>query len=417
MSVKNMNFDVDQDFAIFKPLFERRPELSPDRLRQDLIRYYLPYIKKLVDLKKQKLGTTGVLTGVSAIQGAGKTTQGEILEILLKFLGFSSVSRSIDDDYITHQELCELREKDRRFIRRGVTHDIPLALRVLQGLQNMAPGNSVLVSGYDKGAHQGDGDRFRWINLDPGLEMKAQVIKEQLVVNKNLQTVLALHLISASYLDRKLVLPENMGSDIPLVEYFLPNYLLTFLSSQEGQEIIIKNDGLDSVQFTGSSELPVLAKDLPNGWRLITQKPDFIFYDGWMLGAKSVEDESVFSPSLPALETPEARQFAKDVNKKLLDYEPLWEKLEFVNVLYVPHYQDSLKWRDRAEEALRAKGEGMSYNEIREFVYYFWRSVHPAIHIKNLAHDSVHTQQVVIINDDHSIGEILSPPEVKIKYP
>ena len=82
------------------------------------------------------------------------------MEILLNHFGFSSVSRSIDDHYITHKELCELRQKDPRFIRRGVTHDISLALKDLQDLQNMTDENPVLVSGYDKGAHHGDGDRL-----------------------------------------------------------------------------------------------------------------------------------------------------------------------------------------------------------------------------------------------------------------
>lgn len=412
-----MDFDLDKDIAIFNPLFEKRPEILPDQLKPDLTNYYLPYVQKLVNLKKQKSDSSGILVGISAIQGAGKTTQGEILEILLNHFNFSSVSRSIDDHYLTHQELCELRNKDPRFIRRGVTHDISLAIRDLKDLQAMTDEQVVLVSGYDKGAHHGDGDRFRWINLDSGLEVKAQVIKKQMMVNKQLQTVLALHLISVSYLGKNLELPENMGADIPLVEHFLPNYLLTFLSAQENQEITIKNDYEDTIRFTGKSELPVPAKDLPNGWRLIIKKPDFILYDGWMLGARSVADEAIFSSNLPALDTPEAQQFAKDVNQKLADYEPLWQMIEFLNVLYVPNYQDSLKWRDQAEEALRAKGEGMSHDEIKEFVYYFWRSVHPAIHIKNLAHDNIHTQQVVIINDNHSVGEMLTPQETSTKYP
>lgn len=134
-----------------------------------------------------------------------------------------------------------------------------------------------------------------------------------------------------------------------------------------------------------------------------------------MLGARSVDDESVFSSGLPALETPEAQQFGKDINKKLKDYEKLWSIFGFLNLLYVPNYQMSVEWRDQAEEHLRQKGEGMSHEEITEFVHYFWRSVHPAIHIKNLAHDSQHTNQVVIINDDHSVGEILNPEEIKQK--
>ena len=289
---------------IFETLFKKRPEISKISLEKDLKNYYHPFAQKLINLKRGKNSTAGIIMGVSAIQGAGKTTQGEIMEILLTNLGFSSVSLSIDDHYITHEQLNELREFDPRYIRRGVTHDIFLAVENLKALQSMVDGAEVKIPIYDKGANNGDGD---WV-----------------------------------------------------------------------------------------------------GWKTITKKPDFIFYDGWMLGARKVEDESVFETGLPALDTPEAILFAKDVNKKLDEYLPLWELIDFMNVLYVPNYQISIKWRNQAEEVLRAKGEGMTPQQITEFVHYFWRSVHPAIQIKNLAFDKIHTQQVVVINDDHSIMEVNS---------
>lgn len=308
-----MDFDADKDFAIFDKLLAKRPEVIPAALKKDLQNYYLPYIQKLINLKQQKIGSNGIIVEVSAIQGVGKTTQGEILEILLNHLGYSSVSLSIDDHYITHDQLNQLRQKDPRYIRRGVTHDIPLAVGNLTDLKKMSEGEEVKIPIYDKGAFNGDGDR--------------------------------------------------------------------------------------------------------DGWKTITKKPDFIFYDGWMVGARRVEDESVFESGLPALDTPEHIQFAKDINKKLDEYLPLWELFDFLTVLYVPDYQVSLKWRDQAEDRLRAKGEGMSHEEIKEFIYYFWRSVHPAIHIKNLARDEKHTNQVVIINDDHTVKEVLTPARAKIKYP
>jgi D-glycerate 3-kinase len=219
---------------------------------------------------------------------------------------------SIDDHYLTHEQLNELREFDPRYIRRGVTHDIHLAIENLKALKEMKDGMEVKVPIYDKGAFNGDGDRV--------------------------------------------------------------------------------------------------------GWKPVNRKPDFIFYDGWMLGARRVENELVFESGLPALDTPEHIQFAKDINKKLDEYLPLWDAIDFMNVLYVPDYEMSLKWRDQAEQVLREKGEGMSHDQIIEFVHYFWRSVHPAIQIKNLAFDEVNTDQVVIINDDHTIKEVLAPEEVKNKY-
>lgn len=305
-----MGFDIEKDFFIFESILKKRPEINSESLKKDLQKYYLPFTQRLVNLKKQS--NKGIVVGISAIQGAGKTTQGEIMVVLLKQLGYSSVSLSIDDHYITHQQLNELRVKDPRYIRRGVTHDIALALQNLTDLKNMQDNSEVKIPIYDKGAQNGDGDR---------------------------------------------------------------------------------------VDF-----------------RTINQKPDFIFYDGWMLGAKKVQDESIFETGLPALDTPEHIQFAKDINKKLDEYTLLWDLIDFMNVLYVPDYQISLKWREQAEEALRAKGEGMSQQEIKEFVYYFWRSVHPAIQIKALASDDK-TDQVVIINNDHSIKEVMLPSQIKMMYP
>lgn len=410
-----MDFDLNNDFSIFDGLLQKRPELKPADLKKSLTDYYLPYLKKLIDLKTKKNLAEGVIIGISAIQGAGKTTQGEILEVLLKHFGHSSVSRSIDDHYLTHRQLCELRNADPRFIRRGVTHDIQLAIRDLKDLQEMEDSTPILVSGYDKGAHLGDGDRFRWINPQKDLVIKAQVKDKYLMVNKIEQHIKGIEIESADFKGNNIFLPSNMGSDIPLTNHQLTEELLNFLSGQTKITITMPDE--ENVLISGNGILSVSKKDLPNGWRLITQKPDFIFYDGWMLGARSVSDESIFDQNLPALEKEDAKTFAKYVNRKLLNYEKLWEMLEFLNVLYVVNYENSLKWRDQAEETLRKEGEGMTHDEIVEFVHYFWRSVHPAIHIKNLARDEEHTNQVVIINDDHSVGEILTPNQVQLKYP
>lgn len=387
----------------FSALLNRRPEINSQLLKKDLKNYHHPFVEKLIELKKQKRPNEGFIVGVSAIQGVGKTTQGEILEILLKHMGYSSVSLSIDDHYITHRELNELRAQDPRFIRRGVTHDIPLAIRELKELREMIDGQSMLVAGYDKGANKGDGERFRWVNPEKDITIKARVIDG------------ALQIISVARGEEEIGLFANMGSDIPIADHLLPANLVQNLQSDSGEILITSHDN-ETVTFFGRSEVQVSKKDLPNGWRVIYKKPDFIFYDGWMLGARKVEDESVFDSGLPALETEEAREFAKLVNIKLENYEYLWEMFDFMNVLYVPDYSISLKWRDQAEEALRAKGVGMSPEEIKEFVYYFWRSVHPAIHIKALA-TNPKTNQVVIINDDHTIKEVLTPEEVKEKYP
>ncbi len=403
-----MTFDKPVDITIFNDFFKKRPEVLPDQLTQNLQQYYLPYVQKLIEIKKKKGVDDGIIIGVSAIQGAGKTTQGEILEILLQHFGYSSVSRSIDDHYITHSQLTALRRQDPRFIRRGVTHDIPLAIIDLSNLQKMAD-QPIIVSGYDKGAHHGDGDRFRWVNLDPGVQLTATVSMETVTIDQTEQQCPVIKLTSLTYNQIEILMSEKMGSYVPVIEPLLPADLVSFLKNHLDKQLTIDLAGKDQIRFRNSNEITVDKKSLPNGWRVIERKPDFIFYDGWMLGARKVDDESVFSSGLPALEKPEDQEFAKMVNKKLENYYPLWQMFEFLNVLYVKNYEMSLKWRDQAEEVLRKKGSGMSSEEIKQFVYYFWRSVHPGIHIKNLAYDALHTNQVVIINDDHSVGQLYTP--------
>ena len=220
-----MPFDVNRDFSIFDSLIKKRPELASDQFKKELESYYLPYIKRLVDLKNKKNSDEGVIVGVSAIQGAGKTTQGEVLEVLLKHLGYSSVSLSIDDHYITHKELCELRNIDPRYIRRGVTHDIPLAIRDLSSLQKMDH-KPVIISGYDKGANHGDGERFAWVNLNHESSIKYQVLWENLFINKASQKVLVLKLINVVVNGLEVELPQRMGSDLPIIENLLPLELI-----------------------------------------------------------------------------------------------------------------------------------------------------------------------------------------------
>lgn len=389
----------DEEFKIFDELFKKRPEIIPETLKVDLERYYLPFINKLVTLKEEKKISARPIIGISAIQGAGKTTQEEVIKILLNHFDFSTAYLSIDDHYITHQELLELQKKDPRYIRRGVTHDISLALSEFKTLQEMDGVRPYLIAGYDKGAHHGAGDRFKFIVPLNGL---TQIFKVEAG---------SLSLQSATFNGQSLSFPENMGATIPLDENIFPEEVTAFLkSTSEGVTLSCYSD---AIEFSNSSsKITLTQKDLPNGWHLVIKAPDFIFYDGWMLGARRVSDESIFESGLPALDTPEHIQFAKDINRKLSEYEELWSKIEFLNLLYISDYQLSLNWRDQAEDVLRAKGEGMTHGEVQDFVHYFWRSVHPAIQIKNLAHDTLHTQQVVVINDHHGIERVSRPEEL-----
>src|SRR4029078_12773324 len=115
-----------------------------------------------------------------------------------------------------------------------------------------------------------------WVNLIKGLVVKAKVISEELMVNKKMQNVKALQISSIALNDQDVPLPENMGSDIPIMEHFLPSELITFLENLENAEITISLKDEQTVVFESSSKVEVPLKDLPNGWRLVDVKPDFI---------------------------------------------------------------------------------------------------------------------------------------------
>ena len=46
-----MQFNPDTDFHIFDELLKKRPEISPDSLKNDLIHDFIPYAEKLLKLK------------------------------------------------------------------------------------------------------------------------------------------------------------------------------------------------------------------------------------------------------------------------------------------------------------------------------------------------------------------------------
>src|SRR5258708_166729 len=101
--------------------------------------YFKPYAAELIAARGNK--HDGYLVNVFALQGVGKNLEGDVMEEGLAEEGHPSVSLSVDNNYLTHRELCALREEDPRYIRRGVTHDIPQAHRVLMDLKTMREGD------------------------------------------------------------------------------------------------------------------------------------------------------------------------------------------------------------------------------------------------------------------------------------
>ncbi|MEH2054376.1 glycerate kinase [Nostoc sp.] len=133
---------------------------------------------------------------------------------------------------------------------------------------------------------------------------------------------------------------------------------------------------------------------------------DIVLFEGWFVGVRPI-DPNVFDTAPPPIITDKDRAFARDINHRLHDYLPLWERLDSLILLYPTDYRCSLEWRKQAEQQMIAGGKsGMSDAEIEEFVNYFWRSLHPELFIKPLLKDAAAVELAIEIHTDHSFGEV-----------
>jgi D-glycerate 3-kinase len=132
---------------------------------------------------------------------------------------------------------------------------------------------------------------------------------------------------------------------------------------------------------------------------------DIVLFEGWFVGVRPI-DPAVFDNAPPPIIDDSDRQFARDMNAKLQDYLPLWERLDRLILLYPLDYRWSLQWRQEAEDRAKKLGKpGMSNLEIEQFVNYFWRSLHPELFIKPLANSSG-VDLVIEILRDRSWGRV-----------
>lgn len=96
-----------------------------------------------------------LLVGVNGAQGAGKSTLCELLRVVLDTgLGLRVAVLSIDDVYLTHAERQALaREVHPLLAVRGVpgTHDVALAMTLLDRLAALQPGERLRLPRFDKG--------------------------------------------------------------------------------------------------------------------------------------------------------------------------------------------------------------------------------------------------------------------------
>ena len=102
-----------------------------------------------------------LIQGILGGQGTGKTTLTQALQMILRQLQFRTVCLSIDDLYKTYADRQALQRHDPRLIWRGPpgTHDVELAIQVLDQLREPLPGQEIEIPRFDKSAWSGAGDR------------------------------------------------------------------------------------------------------------------------------------------------------------------------------------------------------------------------------------------------------------------
>lgn len=141
----------------------------------------------------------------------------------------------------------------------------------------------------------------------------------------------------------------------------------------------------------------------------IIENIDIVLFEGWFVGVEPI-DPSAFETAPPPIITEADRDFARDMNAKLPDYLPLWERLDRLIMLYPVDYRLSKQWRRQAErQMISLSKSGMSDEIVDRFVEYFWRSIHPELFVKPLTRNSTRVNLVIEINEDRSIGVVYHP--------
>lgn len=160
--------------------------------------------------------------------------------------------------------------------------------------------------------------------------------------------------------------------------------------------------------------IPQFDKSLQNGagdrtTPLEIRTADIVLFEGWFVGCRPIAPFQIDQAPSPIV-TEADRDFAKDMNCALHEYQLLWQEIDRLIVLNPVDYRLSIQWRQEAEAKLRsAQNPGMNDAEIVEFVEYFWKSLHPELFILPLLEEPQWVDRVIDIAADHSPTQIYTP--------
>jgi D-glycerate 3-kinase len=127
-------------------------ERLPTTYLPDATLCFLPLLHD-IEAKLQSSRQGPLLIGINGAQGTGKSTLAKLLSSLLTSNGRRAANLSIDDFYYSKAKRQELADEIHPLLRsRGVpgTHDVDLALHLLEQLAGSGPGQKITLPRFDK---------------------------------------------------------------------------------------------------------------------------------------------------------------------------------------------------------------------------------------------------------------------------
>ncbi len=124
----------------------------PDSYASDARQCFLPLIRDIIEAM-QSAQQRPYFLGINGAQGTGKSTLAALLSSLLEQAGYRVAKLSIDDFYYSRARRQELAVAVHPLLgSRGVpgTHDVDLALMLMQQFKNAGSGDYITLPGFDK---------------------------------------------------------------------------------------------------------------------------------------------------------------------------------------------------------------------------------------------------------------------------
>ena len=136
---------------------------------------------------------------------------------------------------------------------------------------------------------------------------------------------------------------------------------------------------LKSLKKKKPAVVPVFDKSKFNGfgdrlskskWKKV-KEAEFIIVEGWMLGAKPINNFVKVFPDLEKILDPEL-EYAKKLNQLLKRYSSVWKLFDEFWFFDVPDVSKVYEWRILQEKLLvKSKRSGMTPSQVRHFVDLF----------------------------------------------